>query len=466
MNHERQAPSIGREFLVIWIGQTVSMLGTGLGSFALGVWLYETTGSTTQFALMAFTAAIATFVLAPFGGIVADRYDRRWVMVLSDAGSGLMTLAMAFMLYTDRLEPWHVYPIVFVMVGFQAFQGPAFQASVSMLVPRNQLGRASGMAQVSGSLAGIIAPVAAGFLVLAIGYHGVILMDFVTFLVAVATLVSVRIPRPKPLGEVGEDASEKERAEAKRKRSLAYGWQYIRQRPGLLSLLVLFALTNFILGFVQILFVPLVLGFSSPAGLGTVESAAAAGGLIGSLVLSVWGGPKVRVWGIFGALIVQGLVLFLGGLQPSVALVAIAGFLMMFAVPIINGLSQAIWQSKVAHAIQGRVFAIRRMVVRAAAPIAYLVAGPLAEQIFKPLLDISGPLATTFVGRVVGVGPSRGVGLLFIALGVVVILATVLCFMNPRLRRVEEELPDADAADEKIPEVPPGRDPSPDLQEA
>jgi hypothetical protein len=171
------------------------------------------------------------------------------------------------------------------------------------------------------------------------------------------------------------------------------------------------------------------------------------------------------VWGIFAALLIQGCVLFLGGLQPSVALVATAGFLLMFVSPFINGLSQAIWQSKVPHDIQGRVFAIRRMISRAAAPAAYLLAGPLAERVFKPLLDVGGPLSDSVVGRVIGVGPSRGVGLLFISLGAAVIVVTAVGFLNPRLRRIESELPDA-TPDEPAPPPPVAPEASPGLQEA
>ena len=157
--------------------------------------------------------------------------------------------------------------------------------------------------------------------------------------------------------------------------------------------------------------------------------------------MSAWGGPKPRVYGILGFSVLQGVVLFAAGLPPQVVILAAAAFLYFFSLPIINGSSQAIWQSKVAPDVQGRVFAVRRMIAWSSLPLAYLAAGPLADRVFEPLMAVGGPLAGS-VGRFVGVGPGRGIGLLYIVLGTVSLLATVVGFLYPRLRRVEVELPD------------------------
>lgn len=424
-----------RIFMVIWIGQVVSAIGTGLGSFALGVWIYERTGSVTLFAMMAFLAAVTNLALSPLAGVVADRFDRRRVMIMADTGSAVMTLLMAYGLFSGQFQVWHAYVVAVAMTAFGAFQGPALVAAVSTLVPRRDLARASGMAQIGRNLARIVGPIAAGLLVVSIGYAGVILIDFVTFLVGAGVLLFVRIPRP-PVSEEGA-----------RRRSLlqnvVFGWTYIRRRTGLLYLLLLFAATNFALGMVQVLVTPLILSFASPAELGSVQSAGALGALLGAVLLSTWGGPRRRVWGIFWFLLLEAAVLFLGGARPSVGLVAWAACLAMFAGPFVSGLSQAIWQSKVALDVQGRVFAIRQMVALSTAPVAFLLAGPLADRFFEPLLDLSGPLADTIVGRVIGVGPGRGVGLMLVVLGVFMVLVTLLSYLNPRLRQVESELPDA-----------------------
>ncbi|HSN86245.1 MAG TPA: MFS transporter, partial [Thermoanaerobaculia bacterium] len=142
-------------------------------------------------------------------------------------------------------------------------------------------------------------------------------------------------------------------------------------------------------------------------------------------------------------LVAQGCLLLLGGLAPSVSLIALAAFAFMATGPIINGCNHAIWQSKVDLDVQGRVFAVGRMIASSTPPLAALLAGPLADQVFGPLLVPGGALADTFLGRLIGVGPGRGIGLLFIVLGALVLLIVSVSFLNPRLRRVESEVPDA-----------------------
>ncbi|HEX2642135.1 MAG TPA: MFS transporter, partial [Thermoanaerobaculia bacterium] len=430
------APGGMRAFIILWIGQLVSGFGTGLGAFSLGVWTFDQNFSATQYAMVGLAAMLAGMLMTPVAGSVADRFDRRMVILFGDSCAACMTLLMAVLLYFHLLRVWHVYPIAILMTAFSALQGPAFAVSISALVPRRQLVRASAMSGLIGTVTGMSTPLLAGALVPKIGYHGVILIDFCTFLVGAATLLSVRFPASaQPVRQPGE------------KRSvlgdLAFGWSYLRLRPGLLSLLVLFALTNFSAGIVQSLLLPLIRSFASTTELGTVQSSAAFGALLGSLALSAWGGPPPgwRVWGIFVCMIVQGSLLFLGGVQPSVPLVACALFLAMFTGPIVGGSSQAIWMTKIGLDVQGRIFGIRGLIGSSTIPLAYLLAGPLADRVFGPLLMPHGPLADS-VGRLVGVGPGRGIGLLFVVLGLFINLVVILSFFNPRLRKVEEELPD------------------------
>jgi hypothetical protein len=173
-----------------------------------------------------------------------------------------------------------------------------------------------------------------------------------------------------------------------------------------------------------------------------VNSATAAGGLLGSVALSIWGGPRNRVRGILLCILLQAPILLLGALQPNVMLIAVASFLYTGLSPFVGGLSQAIWQSKVAHEVQGRVFSTRAFLMSLTASLSYLVAGPLADRVFEPLMAPGGALAGT-VGRIIGVGHGRGVGLLFITLGLLIVLVVFLSFLNPRLKNVESELSDA-----------------------
>ena len=428
------APRGFQTFLLIWFGQLISLTGSGLTGFALGVWVYQRTGSVTQFALISLFTSLPGIAFSPIAGALVDRWDRKWAMILSDTGAGLCTLSVALLLLAGRLEVWHIYIAMALSSTFSAFQWPAYSAATTLLVPKQHLGRASGMVQIAEAAAQIASPVLAGALMGLIQVQGVILIDFATFLFAVLTLLLAHVPRP-------ETTLEGKAGQGTLLREASYGWTYIRARSGLLGLLLFFAATNFATGIVQVLFTPLVLGFSTVAVLGLLLSIGGLGFLAGSLTMSVWGGPKRRIFGILGANLVMGAVLFAAGFPPRAWILGVAAFLFFFGLPIVNGCSQAIWQSKTAPDVQGRVFAVRRMIAWASLPLAYLIAGPLADQVFEPLLAEGGLLASS-VGQIIGVGVGRGIGLLYIILGCIILLATLAAYLYPRLRQVETELPD------------------------
>jgi len=430
-------------FFVIWLGQLVSLVGSGLTGFALGLWVYQRSGSVTQFAFIALFTVLPNILLSPVAGVLVDRWDRRWTMILSDAGAALSTLAVAILFLTNHLEVWHIYLAAATSSACSAFQVPAYLALITLLVPKQQLGRTGGMVQIGQAASDILAPALAGLLVVTIQVWGVLLIDFVTFLFAVLTLLMVRVPEHRIIAR-GKLGGQSLLSEA------AYGWTYIAARPGLLGLLIFLAATNFFLGgMVGPLITPMILEIASPQILGIVISIAGSGMLVSSLVMSAWGGPQRRIAGILGFELLCGLCIVLIGLRPSAWLIAIGAFGAHFTLPIINGSNLAIWQSKVAPEVQGRVFAAQQAIAKAATPLAYLAAGPLADRIFGPALASGGPLAGS-VGQIVGVGPGRGIGLLFIVMGILTMLATGIAYLNPRIRLVEGELPDVIAGEEAI----------------
>ncbi len=328
-----------------------------------------------------------------------------------------------------------VYPLAVLMVTFLAFQGPALASAVPLLVGRKQLPRASGIAQTGRAISQILGPLTAGVLIGKIGYQGVAFADALTYGVAVTAVLFIRIPPPPPLAGAAVQRSVLA--------NLSFGWRYLQERKGLVALIVLFAVTNFCMGMVQVLLTPLILSFATPVELGTVSSAAAVGILIGGLTVAIWGIPKNRVLTVMGVICLQSLVLFLGGVQPSIPLIALASFLFMLVIPFALASTHTIMQSKIASAVQGRVFAVSGMIAAGTLPLAALLAGPLADKVFGPLLLPGGRLADTAVGHLLGVGPGRGVGLMFICLGVLSLIAVGLSALNPRLLNLESEIPDA-----------------------
>ncbi len=424
-----------RTFFVIWSGQLVSTIGSGLTGFALGVWIYQETGSVTLFAMNMLAFAIPNLLVSPIAGVVVDRWDRRWVMILSDTGAGLATLSIAILYLTGNLQVWNIILATAVNAAFSTFQWPAYSAVTTLLVPKEQLGRAGGLVQIGEAISMLLAPAVAGVLFVTIGLGGVIAIDFATYLFAVLTLLIVRVPSPEPTA-AGEESKGTFWQEA------IYGWTYITARAGLFGLLLIFAAFNFVTGLIMPLITPMLLDMTSPAVLGYIFSIVGVGMLVGTLVMSAWGGPKRRIHGVLAFLMLSGFFTSLLGISPLIPVLAAAGFGLMFTMPIINGSSQAIWQSKVAPDVQGRVFAVRRMIAMSMTPLAYIAAGPLADRVFVPLLLEGGALVNT-VGRLIGVGPGRGTGFMFIVIGALSILVAAAGYLNPHVRNVEDELPDA-----------------------
>src|SRR4028118_83911 len=254
-----------RVFLLVWFGQLVSLIGSGLTNFALGVWVYQRTGSVTQFSLILLFAVLPSILISPVAGAMVDRWNRRVSMILSDSGAGITTVAIALLLATGSLEIWHIYLAVGLSSIFKAFQLPAYTASTALLLPKEALPRASGMVQSGQACAQLISPLLAGFLLGIVQLQGVILIDFATFLFALTTLLFVSFPSVKT-------AAVPVNGKASLWREAMEGATYIFVRPGLLALVIVFAINNFVFGLIEVLFTPLVLKFASVTVLGTIQS--------------------------------------------------------------------------------------------------------------------------------------------------------------------------------------------------
>lgn len=430
-------PAGSRGFLRFVVSQTTSMFGTSLTGFALGVWVYQTTGSVTRFALISFFTMLPGILLSPLAGAYVDRWDRRWTMAVSDLGSGLCSLLLAVLLWQNALEIWHIYVLMALSSTLGAPQMLAFTASIPQLVPSSQLSRANGIFQLGSAAAEVGAPAIAGVVVAWAGVQAALLVDFLTCLVAVGLLLTVRIPRVErpPAAEGLERKKGSILAEA------AEGWTYIRSHRGLLALMLMFTFLNLSRGSVTVLVTPLVLAFQTPAVLGRVLSIGACGMVVGGILMTVWGGPKRRVLGIFTSIFVYGVMIFLGGLRPNVALITVSCFLLLSTGPFINGLGQALWHIKVPPGLQGRVTAMRRLFSWSALPVAFLVSGPLSDRLFEPSMAPGGSLADS-AGRLFGTGPGRGIGLFLGLQGIATLVLLLVCWLYRPLRNLEEEIPD------------------------
>ncbi|MFE9257352.1 MFS transporter [Streptomyces sp. NPDC006879] len=415
-----------RKFIAIWASSLVTMTGTALTGFALGVWVYLETGSTTQLALTFVLAFLPGILFSPLAGALVDRWSRRAILLTSDAVGIGTTLTLGLLFTAGQLQPWHIFVTTVIRSTLRAMQVPALNSMVVLLAPKDQIGRANGLMGVATAVSQTVAPALGGALMYGVGLNWVLFIDCATFVVNVVVLLLNRIPTP-PASKAGTEGKGSLRTE------IAQGWRVMAGKRGLVALALFYAALDLSVGFVDVLITPIVVSFASVSALGVVMTVGGIGLVLGSVTMASWGGPRRRIHGLAGFAVPLGLFLCIGSLRPSVALVAVAAFGFMFCSMIIDGTSRSVIGVEVEPDLQGRVFASFNMVTNTVLCTSYLLAGPVADRVFEPLLVENGALAGS-VGEVVGVGPGRGMALLLGLLGLLVLATAVAGYLTPSLR--------------------------------
>jgi len=274
-----------RLFVVIWLGQFLSLLGTYMSQFALSIWAWQKTGEATTLALVALFSFGPSVIMLPIAGALVDRWNRKLVMMLSDIASGIGTIIVLILLSSGRLDVWHLYVTGAFTGIFQSFQWPAYSASISLIVPKRDYARSSGMLSLADSASNICAPVATAVLIGVIGVAGVMAIDIATFLAAVGMLLVVAIPQPPKQEKKMSILSD-----------AVFGLRYISEKSGLLGLQFIFFASNLIGGLAFTLFTPMIMlrSANDTVIMGAVQAALGVGGVTGGLALSAWGGPRGR----------------------------------------------------------------------------------------------------------------------------------------------------------------------------
>ncbi|MHB8108117.1 MAG: MFS transporter [Candidatus Cryosericum sp.] len=433
----RARPTGMRAFTLVWLGQVISLTGTAMTAFAVSVWAWKTTGSATALSIVAFFNFTPTIIMSPVAGALVDRWNRKMAMGVSDVMSGLGTALMLVLYATGHLQIWHLCAVGVLSGSFQAFQWPAYQAAISTMMPKEHYGRASGMMSLAQSGSGIVAPLVAGTVVGIWGLTPVFLFDITSFCIAVVLLLAVEIPQPKR-SRLGEEASGSLWKEA------VFGWRYIVARRPLLWLQLSFFAANLISSVCVTLWNPMILARTGDSSetLGVVNTVSAIGGVVGGAIMAAWGGPRRKIWGVlWGMVSVSVLGIMLMGFGRTLPLWLISGFLGSLIVPLMNGSNDAIWQAKVPHDIQGKVFGTRLMIAQLSVPIAMLTAGPLADRVFEPRMMPGGSWAPIF-GMLTGTGRGAGMALMYVLFGAGALLLSVASFAVRDIRDVETLLPD------------------------
>jgi hypothetical protein len=418
----------------------VSILATNMSAFALTIFIFQKTGSATSLGLLQVFFITPFLIITPFAGVMVDRHNRKMMMMVSDLVAGLATVSILLLQFFGMLQVWHLYVAAIFQGLGNAFQWPAYSAAISTMIPREQYGRANGMMSLMDMGPGVLAPLLAGALLPVIGLTGILSLDVTTFLLALVVLSFIHVPQPPRTTEGAQ-------AQGNILKEAAFGFRYIFARPSLLGLQLVFFFGNLCAGIAFTVLAPMVLlrTQNDSVSLGVVQSAGAIGGVIGGIAMSAWGGFKRRVHGVLAGWIVSSFFLSLVGLTTWLPLWIAACALSTLFAPLINGSNQAIWQSKVAPDVQGRVFSARTLIAWMTNPISPIIAGTLADYVLEPAMRTSSGLSLA-LGWLVPAGPGSGMSILIFFGGLGGILAGLTGYFVRPIRNAEDILPDHDAA--------------------
>lgn len=385
-----------RPFLTLWIGQVFSLIGSQLVQFALIWWLTQQTGSATVLALASIVGLVPQVVLGPFVGPLIDRWNRKRTMIVADAVVALSTAALVYLFATDTIAVWHVFVALFVRALGGAFHWPAMTASTSLMVPPQLLTRVQGLNQILNGGLGIASAPLGALLLSLFPMENILMIDIVTAALAIVIITFVAVPQPEPRAEQGEATGSAYFTD------LRAGLRYLLNWRGLLVLAGMAMLVNMVLSPTNS-FMPLLVTdhFAGTAWhLGLLEAGFGIGVVGGGILLGVWGGFQRRVVTSLLGLSGIGLGIMIVGLAPaSLFPLAVAGMVVAGVMgSLCDGPIMAVFQSKVAPDMQGRVFTLVGSATAAMMPLGLIVAGPLADIIGVRAWFLGGGLITVLVG--------------------------------------------------------------------
>ena len=420
--------NLSSKFLIIWFGQFISMIGSGLTMFSLGVYVYQQTHAVSSYTFILLCVFIPPFILKPFGGILADRHDRRLMMLVGDLGATLGLLFIFFIMLRGDIQLWQIYLGIAISSTFSAFQEPAYKALVTDFIPKDQYAKASGLMQLAGSAQYLISPFLAGILLTLIDIKFIFMIDISTFLIASVIIIWTRRTSGK---------TKTEQAKQNFIDDFKEGIQEFSKNKGVVYLVVTTMLVLFFVGLFQSLFIPMLLSLTGPKTAGITQSICASGMLIGSLFIGLFGSKSKHVKVLSISLFLTGLFFANIGLSTSIIFITLAGFIFFATLPFVNTSIEVLIRKNIDNKKQGRVWSIISTITYLGSIVAFVVAGFLADKVFNPLLEVNGKLAG-IVGSIIGIGESRGIGLMLIVSGVMISFISLLIFRNKFIKILDK----------------------------
>ncbi|WMT39333.1 MFS transporter [Paenibacillus sp. D2_2] len=415
-------------FLILWSGQFISAIGNGLTSFGLGIYVFQMTGKASAMGLVTLLAFMPSLLLSAFAGVLADRYDRRLLMILGDSLSAIGLVFILICMLRGEAQLWQICVGVTISSVFSSLLDPAYKATVTDLLTKEQYTKASGLVQIAGTSKFLISPIIAGYLLVISDIKLLLIIDICTFFVTVTTTLVVRS---------GLASKTYERANSFI-RDFKDGWSAISGNRGVLVLIFMTSLLTFLLGIIETLSIPMLLAFSKSSVIGTVETIVASGMLVTSVVIGFLPIKKDYVKILSFSMFLVGIFMAMFGLRENIVLICVAGFLFFAMIPFANVSLDYLVRTNIDNSKQGRAWALIGVITQFGYVAAYGLAGLIADYLFTPLLVEGGVLAGS-VGRIIGTGSGRGTGFLIIVSGIVLSLLSIVLYNLKSVRKLEHK---------------------------
>jgi DHA3 family macrolide efflux protein-like MFS transporter len=368
-----------RNFIFLWVGQTISLMGDNLYYLALMWWVLEKTGSTAAMATVAICSSIPSIILGPIAGTYADRIDRKRLLISMDFGRAILIATPAILLWFDALQVWHIFIIAISLSTMSSFFNPTLSAFLPQIVEKENLTRANSLTQLSFSISGILGPSLAGVLVAFIGTASVMLLDTVSFFISGTAILLILVKKAEVV------VAEKRNF----LNELKEGFVYIKNEQFVFSMVLLASVLNFFAGPISI-YMPVmaknVLNAGSE-GFGFLASAVSVGSLVGSLCLGLLGDVKRKGLFILGGIFLGGWAIAFFGISTHLWASMIILGLLGFFLSLTNVVLATVFQAKVPNQLQGRVFGTLNTMSMGLRPVSLALAGVLSD-LFKIQLVI------------------------------------------------------------------------------
>jgi len=400
------------KFLLLWSGELVSAIGGGLTSFGLGVYVFQKTGSAGSMALVTLLAFLPTLLLSVPAGVIADRYDRRLLMMIGD---GLSALGLVYILVCMLKGEAALYQIcigVFVSSVFSSLLEPSYKATVTDLLTKEEYSKASGMVSVAGGARYLISPFIAGFLLTVSDIKLLLLIDICTFFITATCTAIVRAGIKSRMAENKMTFLE----------SFKEGWDAITRKRGVVILIIVSSFMTCFMGTIQVLSGPLILDFTNSSVLGVAQTISACGMLVSSVIIGIRGLKKNFTRILSTSLILAGLAMIGFCLKENIYLICCFGFLFFFMLPFANNCLDYLVRTNIDADKQGRAWGLIGFLSQIGYVVAYGSVGLLADKI----------------ALIRGIGIGRGAADVIMVSGLLLTIGAVALYQFKDVRDLEQ----------------------------